>query len=391
MADLGKRYSRNLMGINASGAVTVTHAAALPATEGHTAFEQTTPAGVVTYEDGTNLEVANSYRLIQLQDGNIRASQAFLGSDIISINNVNAVAPVRQLDTITITDATITATLAVAGLKEFTLAARETTPGNQPFPVAEARVVVRDTTTTPETLLIDLVDSFNDVPDYTNSADEAFATALIKGTVTADATAVIAAGVFTAGSSTITGVTITGAAVTAGMRVSDGTYLYRVVKGSPIVAAAAGTLEIETKAISSVSTAAIPVGSVITATTGNIAIVGNTTDTHFSTIVGEDLESAAAIANTTAWKQGTGDYASVAAMEEEFLVYAGNTTINEAWEADYGRATRFASSATTYGMSFIKYKKGTASMAFANEQAHHVGYVILAENGGTAIGVAITG
>ena len=90
MADLGKRYSRNLSGINAMGAVSVTHAAALPATEGHTAFEMTTPAGVVSYVDGTALVAANSYRLIQLQDGEIRATISFKNFHGYLLKSLNA-------------------------------------------------------------------------------------------------------------------------------------------------------------------------------------------------------------------------------------------------------------------------------------------------------------
>ena len=188
MADLGTRYSRNLSGINAMGAVSVTHAAALPATEGHTAFEMTTPAGVVSYVDGTALVAANSYRLIQLQDGDIRATVAFKGSDVLSIVNQDYVAPVLQVDDLAIDDTIAEATLDIAGLKEFTVASRDTTPGNQPFPVIEARTVVRDIVTTKIQMIVATVNAFNNTLDYEQNADEQFATALIKGTVTASGT-----------------------------------------------------------------------------------------------------------------------------------------------------------------------------------------------------------
>jgi len=389
MADLGKRYSRNLTGLNASGAVSVTHAAVKPATEGHTAFEMTTPAGVVTYVTGTALVAANSYRLVQLQDGEIRASQSFLGSDVLTIDNVDYVAPALQVSLIAIDDTAAVASLIVAGLKEYVIQARDTTPGNQPFPVAEARVAIRDITTSKIAMITALADTFNDVIDYEGNADENFATALVQGTVTASGT-VFPVGVAPSGTNggavgdkffTLAAATGVGA---AGDKVAIGGYLYTLAQAHT----AADTIVYLTSPLAVAVTAAVyPHGSVTLTATG-VGIVGNTNDTHFSAIAAEDLEPLSTLTVPIAWVQGTGDPESVAAMEEEFYVFAGNTTINQAWEEDFGRATRFTQAAETYGVSFIKYKKGTASMAFANEQAHHVGYIILANDGGTAIVVA---
>lgn len=374
MSDLGKRYSRNLMGINASGAVSVTHAAAKPATEGHTAFEMTTPAGVVSYVTGTALVAVNSYRLLQLQDGEVRASQAFKGSDVLAVTNQDYVAPAVQLDNIAIDDTIITATLAIGGLKEFSIAARDTTPGNQPFPVTEGRVAIRNTTTTKIQLITQLVNAFNGVPDLQGNSDEGFAGAVIVGTATGKT---VTTGVASAiGDKSIAYASST---LVSGDLVNVAGFLYTVTSKS----ATSCTIN---PAIAKVGTAAA--GGAVAATATAIAISGATDDTHFSTIATEDLEDAATVTTTTPWLQGTGDPASVAAMEEEFMVFAGNTTINTAWEDDFGKATRFTSASETYGLSIIKYKKGTASMAYANEQANHVGYIILANDGGSAIVVA---
>lgn len=389
MADLGKRYSRNLSGINAMGAVSVTHAAALPATEGYTAFEMTTPAGVVSYVDGTALVAANSYRLVQLQDGEIRATVAFKGSDVLSIVNQNYVAPVLQVDLIAIDDTIAEATLDIAGLKEFTIASRDTTPGNQPFPVIEARTVVRDVVTTKIQMIVATVNNFNDSIDYEFNADEKFATALIQGSVTASGT-VFPVGVVADGTNggAVGDTWFTLAANTGvgskGDYVVLGGYLYTLARDHT----AADTIVYLTSPLHlAVAASVYPHGSVVLTATG-IGIVATTKPTHFSSLSGEDLEPAATVSSPIPWKQGTGDPDSVAAWEEEFYVFAGETTINAQWREDFGKATRFTQAGETYGMSIIKYKKTTASMAFANEQAHHVGYVILANDGGTAIAVA---
>jgi hypothetical protein len=389
MADLGKRYSRNLMGINASGAVSVTHAAAIPATEGHTAFEATDTSGTVTYVTGTALVATSSHRLIQLQNGEIRASQAFLGSDVLAITNTDYVAPVIQVSLVAVDDTIAEATLDVAGLKEFVIAARDTTPGNQPFPVMEARVAIRDITTTKIQMLTALANAFNDVVDYEGNADENFATALTKGTVTASGT-VFPVGVAPSGTNGgavgdnwFTLAAATGVAA-IGDRVAIGGYLYTLARAHT----AADSIVYLTSPLAIAASAAVyPHGSVTLTATG-IGIVANDQGIHFTAIATEDLEAAVTITAAIAWKQGTGDPESVAAMEEEFYVFAGETTINEAWREDFGKATRFTQASETYGISFIKYKKGTASMAFANEQAHHVGYIILANDGGSAIVVA---
>lgn len=390
MADLGKRYSRNLTGLNASGAVSVTHAAALPATEGHTAFEATDTSGTVTYVTGTALVATSSHRLIQLQDGEIRASQAFLGSDVLAITNQDYVAPVIQVSLIAVDDTIAEAALDVAGLKEFVIAARDTTPGNQPFPVMEARVAIRDITTTKIQMLTALANAFNDVNDYEGNADEGFATALVQGSVTASGT-VFPVGVAPSGTNggavgdkffTLAAATGVGA---KGDKVVIGGYLYTLARAHT----AADTIVYLTSPLAVAASAAVyPHGSVTLTATG-IGIMSTVKPIHFSVTATEDLEAAATITTPIAWVQGTGDPDSVAAMEEEFYVFAGATTINAAWEDDFGKPTRFTQAAETYGISFIKYKKSTASMAFANEQANHVGYIILANDGGSAIVVAV--
>ena len=379
------------MGINASGAVSVTHAATKPATEGHTAFEMTTPAGVITYVTGTALVAVNKYRLVQLQDGDIRASQAFLGSDVIAITNQDYVAPAKQLDEIAIPVAALNTSLAVVGLKEYVAAARDTTPANQPFPVEEGRAIVRNITTTGYDMLAGLVREINGDGDYERNSDDLFAIAMIDNVAVAGAVTVAATAVLTKGSN----VAVFNAAPTGP---ADDEYisfepaglgggfedLYQIISGAATTSLVLDRVwqhETQTIAVADMKEGAAVTGA------WKFGFAGATDDTHFTTIATEDLEDFV-VSTAQAWVQGSGDPASIAAMEEEFLVYAGNTTINQAWEEDFGKATRFTQAAETYGISFIKYKKGTASMAYPNEQTHHVGYIILANDGGSAIAVA---
>jgi len=383
MANLRKRYSKNLVGVNAQGAVSTTHAAVKPAVEGNTTFEQTTPAGVVTYVDGTALVAANDYRMLQFQDGEIRSTIKFKGSDILSVTNVNYDAPVIQRDSIAINDAAASAVLATPGLKEFTIASRDTTPSNQPFPVTEARAVIRNTTTTKIELIQELINQFNNVLDYENNADEQFSYAIVEGSVSGGPATATVTAVGKAGSNLIGVVGLV--AVPEGSLVVQGGLVYTAAN----TAAVGENLYVTQKlAADAVAVAAGGVGDTLATATG-ISIVGNTFDTHFSTIVGEDMADISTVTTAAPWKQGTGDYLSIAAMEEEFAVFSGATTINAQWKEDYGDPTRFAIPSETYGLSIIKYKKATPSMAFANEQAHHVGYIMLAVEGGTAVPIAV--
>ena len=106
-------------------------------------------------------------------------------------------------------------------------------------------------------------------------------------------------------------------------------------------------------------------------------------DVVFSVGASEDL-AAADISMLTEWKQGSGAPWQVASMEKETQVFAGETTQNIAFREDFGRPNSFVDPAADptavvnqYSLWFIKYRKGTPSMAYYHEYVDNFGYIIL--------------
>ncbi len=403
MADLGKRYSRNLMGINAQGFVAGVDAVTAAGSTLSQLVHSTVPAGQISIiADGlTNVDalVAGEVFSIAQKIGGYNGIEAELSKSIditfgaeTVVTKVVYDAPVLQVDGASIVSADIDALLAINGLKEFVSAARDTTPANQPFPVEEGRAVVRNATTTAYDMFLDLVKNINGDWDYERNSDDLFAVASIGNVGIAGAVTVATSATLAQGSNIATFNTAPSGPVI-------GQFIAFQIPGSNAVA---DTFKVVAIAGASVTldrvwmhpTATILVASIFVSAAASgdwgLSFTAVNTDTHFSSINSEDLADFP-MATTQAWKQGSGDYPSVAAMEEEFSVFRGATTINAQWERDYGKPTRFADATKTYDIFFIKYKKTTPSMAFANEQAHHLGYeIIAAEAGGTAAGILST-
>jgi len=402
MADLGKRYSKNLMGINAQGYVELGDNGLMGAGIDLNQIVHDTAyligqIGIVA-DGATNVDAlaaGEKFSIIQKisQVGNISATGELSKSiDLIWGDNVSVVkvvydAPVKQVDEAAIPATDIDALLAIGGLKEFVASARDTTPANQPFPVEEGRSVIRNATTSAYNMLKNLVQNINGDYDYERNSDDLFAVATISNAAVAGAVSVAASAFMAQGSNQVFfNAAPTGPVVGEYISfVPTGTAIADVYKITAIAGAAITLDRVWQHANDAIVIADMLVGAAVTGE-WTLGFIGTTTDTHFSSITSEDLGDFP-MATTQAWKQGSGDYPSVAAMEEEFSVFRGATTINAQWEEDYGKPTRFASPTKTYDIYFIKYKKETPSMAFANENAHHIGYEIIAvEAGGTAAG-----
>lgn len=385
MKSLRNRYSLSTKGINAQGFVSAAApAGAVPATEGAVAFyEADTPGGAESPVDGTALDATKYYRVVQLQDGEFRSSVQFKGSDIVAITNIDYTAPVKQIDEIGFTAADVLAFLGTPGLKEFSMSARETTPANQPFPVIEGNAAIRNITTTTEELIAQLVSAFNNTPDYENNRDEQFAYAYPKAGVTGGPATATVTGVGKAGSNLIGVVAVV--PVPAGSLIVQGDYVYTAAN----TAAVGENLYVVQPLIEdAVAVAAGGAGAALDTPTA-IAIAAAADDVHFSTAIGDDLLDYGTITTAQAWVAGSGVAEDVRELEKEFEVFQGATTINAQWKEDFGEPTSFVEADGTYALNVIKYKKYTASMAFANEMAHHVGYIMLASKGTTAPAIAL--
>lgn len=405
MSDLGKRYSKNLTGINAQGFVDGTDTIM---GAGDSLFDVVHDSAILKGQIGiladglTNvnaLVAGEKFKILQkigqVGDADVLGELAssvelVWGADVI-VTKVVYDAPVIQVDEAAIPAADINALLAIAGLKEFVAASRDTTPANQPFPVEEGRSVVRNTTTTAYNMFLALVKEINGDWDYERNSDDLFAVATIENAAIVGAVTVAASALLAKGSNVVSfNAAPTGP--TAGQYISfvvPGTTVEDVYKITDVTGVYVTLDRAWQHDNAGILVADMNVGAAVTGV-WSLGFIGTTTDTHFSSITSEDLGDFP-MATTQAWKQGSGDYASVAAMEQEFSVYRGATTINAQWREDYGEPTVFADAGKTYDMYFIKYKKTTPSMAFANEQAHHIGYeIIAAEAGGTLAGVLDT-
>jgi len=402
-----RRYSRNLSGFNAQGFFAA-YGSNDANTDGYTTLDLL--AGAAHDGTGTNgtlgiydetgaiitvaLNAGDQYRVAQILDGQVKMSTMFTwgtgGLAASSAVKTPYSAPVLQQIALGYngTAGSLNLTLVAGQEQEFVFAARDLTPANQPFPVQEARAVKTLDATTIFQIASALARDFNGEYDLEQNEDENFAHA----TVIVDIATQAANGALTltiAQDSNIA--TISGAhGYTGGEYIAILGHLFRVEE-----AVSATVIRLD-RAWKGATQTTLATGTTI-ATWGDITYVDGTTeigiqvtaeteDVHFNLSAGEDL-AGATYTVLQAWALGSGAAWQMRFLEEETQTFAGWTTKNYPFVEDYGKPTSFVSadddSSQEWDQWFIRYRNGTLSMAYANENAHHVGnLVIAAENGG---------
>jgi hypothetical protein len=344
-----ERYSRNTMGFNAQGFFSP---AGTPQEDYPTAAENTISeivhaapalAGLIGIYNAANGALISGLpaagvvmKVVQKNsDGDLKKSTELVVGNF-TVEKTNYVAPVIQVDNVSPLNINI-----VGGLQEFVLSIRERTPGNQPFPVMEGRAIVRggspDDYAIAGAIAADIANSY----DFERNADNAFAIV----DITADeAVTALAAGNLTFSKGSVNVPTSANYStplavgnylgVTTASGVASGAHSWFKVTA---VTATQVTLDRPWPYDYEVIAGATDGLSSPTLTNVGLRVSGIDELVHFDTAVSEDLADAV-ITHTTAWLMGSGAAYQMAAMEDEAVVFDGQTTINVAHERDYGVA-----------------------------------------------------
>lgn len=305
----------------------------------------------------TALAAGEEFFIAQKKDGEITKTPIIKFNEIFSKRKTAYDAPARKVMTVgynaTAGDIQLDFTGASAtSPKEFGLAVRETTPGNQPFPVQEGYVTVTSSTADEYTQLAKLVAQLNFDFDYEKTSPDGFVKAEIiaNGALTEllqNLTVVNGSNVVTAAASiTINSGTLISIRKTIYKVVTGGTgtsfVLDRPYQGaSETIAVGATVDEAATMAYTSGTTAL------------GIRLTGLRDEVHF-VVTPTGLIAEAPITTLTAWKQGAGSGESIVELEKEGVIFQGvGSTVNAAFKEDYGQPKLFASLTGTYDQYFI--------------------------------------
>jgi len=174
-----ERYSRNTEGWNAQGFFSPSGTNAAYATEAtlaemvYAAEIKAGTIGVYNAETGALVtalpSAGDKLSLAQKNtEGDLKKSTDFVAGQF-TVSKTEYAAPAEQKDIISPLNISI-----VGGLQEFVLSVRDRTPGNQPFPVAEGRAIVRSGAPSDYEIANAIVTDINNSYDYERNADNAF-------------------------------------------------------------------------------------------------------------------------------------------------------------------------------------------------------------------------
>lgn len=359
-------YFKNLLGKNALVFVSNTEAYN---TGDFDAFE-TEGAGTfgIFLKDGTAktdaLATGDEFFLAQvLSDGTIKKSQVIAWDDIYKKQNVNYIAPVKQEEVLTIGAA------ASATTDELYIEAHILTTANQPYPIDSFNFVSSTGAETTQAIAEKIVAEYDRKRKAPNKPD-----VIVGRRVTGTRGAFAAAFSITKNSTSLTGTGI-GTAATVGDVIMIKNYAFKVVA---IPGANEVTIDrpYEYETISAQATSETNSGTYTSITAEKITLTSRTNDIFFKTIHTGDI--ATTLASGAAWKQGSGTYEMVKAMEEQSNVLEGNTYANVENRDDWEKIETFTANGTTYDLVFLDYKKTRASVAAPNTDASHRGSFIIA-------------
>lgn len=364
------RYSKNLAGQNLK--VFVANALDYTTDATFAEFIANSPEGEIGVYlstgvlQSTALTAGDEFFIAQKRDGAIIKTPILKWSEVFSSRLTEYDAPVRKIvsvgygasstgDTIgfSFTGASNTAA------QTYGISIRETTPGNQPFPIQEGYATVTSTTADQYTVLAAIVSQLNGDFDYERVQPDRFAKVEITSngavtefvedpTVTNGSTIVTFAGnVTVATGAHVKFEGVAGPTYRAKVGVTAGTSitLDRPYQGATKTEDVSVTVDIA-------GTAAFTSGT----TKLGLKITGLTDECHFVVAGNAGLQNDT-ITTITNWKLGAGSAASIAALEQEGVFFEGvGSTANAAFRADYGYPTAFASASLTYDQFFIDLK-----------------------------------
>ncbi len=363
-----------------------------------------TEANAIANASDAAIQAADKFFIAQIQvhvgpDGVTR--RLIHRTPVYTYNEMNVrtqayVAPVKQVTNIgygslsTTTGSMNSGTLINGQI--FPIKLIETTPQNQPFPTWNYEEVSKQGDTIIK-IGARLLKQMNDTTYAQNIANNR----LVRAELLSDGTFVASSGgSFTVvqDSNVITVPESAGAAADAGKYAADassmavGDYLRigGTTAASPIykIAAVSGigtslatiTLDSPYQGASGTVTAANTLVNTVAPTEIGFKLTSFDFDTHFRIALDEDIASADLV-YTTPYKEGIGYYPQVAQQELEGQVYAGYTTLNNAFTSDFGQPGNYAVSGTTYQYIFLDYVRTKPSVAAPKVSDTHYGHVML--------------
>lgn len=358
-------YAKNLSGLNQT--VFVATAAQYTALTTITAFGASAAEGEmgVFLDTGalrtTALTAGLNFFIAQKRDGFVKKTPIINWDNLFRKLRTAYDAPVKQVTSIGFNRTVVTSDLSfdftgasLSNTLTFGLAASETTPGNQPFPVQEGYATVNSSTADEYTVLASIVSQLNGDYDYQRTQPDKFVLAEIQADGTR--TALAANATVVNGSKSVT---VTAHALTAGTLVSLIDVVYKI---ATVVDANTFLLDRPYAGASGTVTAgtAVGQGSSVTYVSGTnkfgVRLTSISFDTHFKArgISGLYLSPVLVL---TAWKLGSGSGTSVAELEKtEGAIFDGvGSTINAPFKADYGQPSLFASTSQTYDLFFLDF------------------------------------
>lgn len=358
------RYSRNLAGLNNKvfvGSAGVEYSAAATLT----AFIDSAVEGEigVFLDTGvlrtTALTTGLVFQIAQKRDGFVNKTPLIKWDDLFRKLRTAYTAPVRKVVSIGyVGSGTLDIGLDFTGATQsntltFAITARETTPGNQPFPVQEGYATVNSATADEYTVLATIVSQLNGDYDVQRTQPDRFVQAEIQGSGTR--TILAANAVLVNGSKSVT---VTAHALTVGTIVSFVNVIYKIATvvdantflldrpyTGPSATVTAGT------STSTASSMAYTSGTTLL----GVRLTGLYDETHF-TVAGNYGLTTTPVTVITNWLLGSGSGTSIKELEAQGQIFDGvGSTPNAAFSADYGLPTSFATTAGTYDQIFLDF------------------------------------
>lgn len=348
----------------------------------------------------TALTAGLKFFIAQKRDGAINKTPILEFNDLYRKLRTAYDAPVKQISTIgyngtsgdigfNFTSATASNTLT------YGITVRETTPGNQPFPVQEGYATVNSSTADEYTVLAAIVSQLNNDYDYEKCAPDPFVRAEIISNGTITEFAATADPILVQGSRTVN--FVANVTIAAGAFVVFRGAVYKVTTG--VTAGTVITIDRPYQGVSEtidVDTT-VNLGGTITYTSGTTTLGVRLTsiyeETHFK-VIGAGLLYQDTVTAITAWKLGSGAGSQIYELEStEGIINDGiGSTRNVAFREDYGQPSLFASKTGTYDQVFLDFKPTIVPSAalpiYEQKQIQRV--LIAAPTGGTLNSTLVT-
>lgn len=340
----------------------------------------------------------NKFFIAQKRDGAVNKTPILDYNDIFRKLRTAYDAPVKQLTYIgyigsgsldlgfNFTSASSTNTLT------YGITVRETTPGNQPFPVQEGYATVNSTTANEYTVLAAIVSQLNGDFDYQKTQPDPFVIAEILQSSTTTAITVAATLSVQNKTNTIvfnaapTGAPAVGEYIAIGGTGQSGAvYKITAIAGDnvtytldrPYAGATNATL-----AIANVLKAPFVSGTSLL----GVRLTAINFESHFK-VQGAALNYLDTVTAGTAWKLGSGSGTQIVELENrEGDIFDGvGSTANSAFREDYGNPVGIATTAGTYDQIFLDLSPSiTPGAGIPNYQQKQIERILIAApSGGT--------